>query len=168
MSMIGIFLRVTNEQLEGFLENSSLLEEYIDSEEMDDNETKLDVDKAWDGINFILTDNGLQTIEEADSPLSSIIFSSQIVDEEQDLGYGPAQYLTPEQVIEVSEALTKISREEFRKNYDHVKMNKQGVYPQAWSDDEDERDYLANYFQDIKAFYAKAVQEGQAIITYIS
>src|SRR5215471_4886646 len=109
MSMICILIRVTNEQLQNFLQNSSLLEEFVDSEDIHENDNLLDIDKSWDAINFLLTGHALDTIEQAEPPLSKIIFSGQVIDEEQDMGYGPAHYLTTEQVKEISAALSKIS-----------------------------------------------------------
>jgi hypothetical protein len=168
MGMISILIRVTNEQLEDFLENSARLEEYVNSEDMENNETKLDLDKSWDGINYILTNHGIRTIQAAIPPLSWVIFSGQELDVEQDMGYGPAQYLKTEQVTEVYRELAKISRAEFRNKYDHSKMNDNEVYPSGWQDSDDEKDYLADNFEELKKFYSKAVQERQAIITFLT
>jgi hypothetical protein len=168
MSMIGIILRVANQQLNDFLNDSALLEEFSDSEGIEESGNQLDLDKSWDAINFLLTGHSLDTIETAEPPLSQIIFSGQIIDEDQDMGYGPAQYLKPEQVREINTALSKVSILDFRQKYNAGKMNEKGVYPQAWQDDEDEKDYLCDNFENLKAFYEKASQEGQAIITYIA
>lgn len=168
MGMIGILLRVTNEQLKNFLIDSSLLEVFADAEGLEESGNQLDLDKSWDAINFLLTGHSLDTIEAAEPPLSRIIFSGQLIDEDQDMGYGPAHYLTPEQVREINTTLSKISILEFRERYSADKLNDKGVYPQAWEDDEGEKDYLCEYFDNLKAFYAKAAQEGQAIVTYIA
>lgn len=168
MSMIGILLRVTNEQLESFLIDSALLEEFADAEDIEESGSQLDLDKSWDAINFLLTGHSVDTIETAEPPLSQVLFSGQLVDEEQDMGYGPAHYLTPEQVNEVSTALSMISASDFRQRYDADKLNEKGVYPQAWEDNEDEKDYLADNFEDLKTFYSKAAEEGQAIVAYIT
>ena len=64
--------------------------------------------------------------------------------------------------------LSKISRSDFRQRFDATKMNEKGVYPQAWQNNEGEKDYLTENFDDLKRFYSKAAQEGQAIVTYIT
>ena len=87
MSMIGNFLRVTKTQLEDYLKDSTLLETRIYDEESDDEDPNLvDIDKSWEGILFLLTGQNLETI---DHPLAKVLFSGQIIDEDQDLGYGP-------------------------------------------------------------------------------
>src|SRR5215204_1776440 len=157
MGMVAILVRVTNDQLTSFLKDSSLLEKHIDSDEIDDSKTLLDLDKSWDGILYLLTNNGINTIEEAQPPLSNVLFSGQIIDEEQDMGYGPAQYLTPEQVKEISLALSNITDDELRKKYNAGEMNEKDVYPQGWDDGADEIDYLIDYFVELKEFYSEAV-----------
>lgn len=168
MSMIGILLRITDKQLEDFIADSVLLEEFADADDIEESGSQLDLDKSWDAINFLLTGHSLDTIESAEPPLSGVIFSGQIIDEDQDMGYGPAQYLTPAQVKEVNDALVNISNDEFRRRYDPEKLKDKGVYPQSWGEDEDEKEYLTNYFNDLKIFYSKAAKEGQAIVTFIT
>jgi hypothetical protein len=51
--MIGNLLRVKKEELDAYLEDSSLLESSIYDEETDDENPNLtDIDKAWEGIVF--------------------------------------------------------------------------------------------------------------------
>lgn len=167
MSMIGILLRVTADQLEAFRKDSSLLEKYLDPDEATDGINELNLDKTWDAINFLLTGHGIVTIDKAEPPLSRVIFSGQFIDENQDMGYGPAQYLSPDQVKDVNRELLKISSDDLRKKYDAEKLNENEIYPQAWSDDEGELNYLTENFEELKSFYSDADKGGQAIITYI-
>jgi Domain of unknown function (DUF1877) len=165
MGMIGNLLRVTRTELEAYLKDSSLLENRIyndDSDEQDPNLT--DIDKSWDGIIFLLTG---QNFDNSNHPLTKVLFSGQIIDEEQDLGYGPGQYLTPEQVKEVNELIATISIEELSKKYDATRMTELEVYPNIWEDLE-EVNYLTDYFQTVKEVYAKAAEKDEAIITFIN
>lgn len=165
MSMIGNLLRVTKTELEEYLKDSSLLENRIyndDSESEDPN--LVDIDKSWDGIIFLLTG---QNFDNSNHPLTKVLFSGQIIDEEQDLGYGPGQYLTPEQVKEVNEQISKISIEELSKKFDAKRMTELEVYPNIW-EDEDEVNYLTEYFQTIQEVYAEASKNDEAIITFIN
>jgi Domain of unknown function (DUF1877) len=99
--------------------------------------------------------------------LAKVLFSGQIIDEEQDLGYGPRQYLTPEQVKGLNEQISKISIEELAKRYDPKKMTELEVYPNIW-ENEDVVNYLTEYFQTIKEVYAEASKNEEAIITFIN
>lgn len=165
MSMIGNLLRVTRTELEDYLKDSSLLENRIYDNESDEVDPKLvDLDKSWDGIHFLLTG---ETIESSNHPLTKVLFSGQVIDEDQDLGYGPGQYLTPEQVKELNEQISKISIEELSKKYDSKKMIELGVYPNIWENN-DEIDYLTDYFKTIQEVYAEAAKNNEAIITFIN
>lgn len=167
MSMICYLVRVPAGMLELFRKKSSLFESYLDSEDIDKNGHRLDLDKSWDALNYLLTGHTLDTIEEAEPPLSDIIFSGQILDEDQDLGYGPAQYLEPEQVKEIHSALTGISVSDIREKYDAGVMNEKNVYPAAWKDNEEDKNFILDSFEDLKAFYEDAAEEGQSVISFL-
>lgn len=93
-------------------------------------------------------------------------FSFQILDEEQDLGYGPAQYLTSKQVKETYSALEKITDEVLRSKINGAEMNNIGIYPQIWTEPES-HEFLMDSFNDLKAFYKIASENNQAIITFL-
>jgi hypothetical protein len=162
MGMIANLLRVTTTELETYLQDSSLLEERIYDENATEDRNLNDVDKAWDGIIFLLTG---QNIQNADHPLVQVLFSGQLIDEEQDLGYGPGHYLTPDQVKDLSDQISKITTEDLKKKYNSKKMNELDVYP-IW--DEDSFDYLAENFKLLQQIYAEAANNDQAIITFLN
>lgn len=169
MSMIANFLRVSQDELDAFLNDSSLLEDRIYNEESDESNL-LDIDKSWDGIIYLLTGSGLQNVDLSDdSGLHKIIFSGQLIDPEQDLGYGPAHYLTPEEVKNVSKSLSGISKENLYSKYNPSDMAAQEVYPIIWEEEGDEAfDYLYSYFEDLKEFYEQAAKENQAVISILN
>ena len=163
--MIANLLRVTNTELEEYLKDSSLLENRIyDDESEDDDPNSVHIDKSWAGILFLLTGQNLETLNH---PLEKVLFSGQLIDEEQDLGYGPGHYLTPEQVKEVNEQISQISTEELGKKYDPKKMNELEIYPNSWEDG-DMANYLTEYFKTIQNVYAEASKNDEAIITYLN
>ncbi|MCD0488335.1 YfbM family protein [Pedobacter sp. MC2016-14] len=164
MSMIGYLLRVTPTELAEYLEESSLLEDRIYGTETED-ANLVDLDKAWEGIIFLLTG---QSLAEADHPLLSTLFSGQLIDEEQDLGYGPAHYLTPEQVVEINKEISKIEVADLKQKFDPDKMGELGIYPEIWDEGDEAFDYLAEYFVNLKQAYSLAAENGEAIVTYLS
>jgi hypothetical protein len=164
MSMIGNLFRVTNMELDEYLKDSSLLENRIYSEEAND-ANLVDIDKAWEGIVFLLTG---QCLAEADHPLVAVLFSGQLVDENQDLGYGPAHYLRPQQVADLNNQITAITVADLKQRFDPAKMMELGVYPEIWDDGDDAFDYLANYFNSVQQLYHQAAQNQEAIITFVS
>lgn len=162
MGMIANLLRVTTAELETYLLDSSLLEGRIYSEEAEEDQNLIDVDKAWDGIIFLLTG---QNIQNADHPLVQVLFSGQLIDEEQDLGYGPGHYLTSDQVKDLNEKISKITTEDLKLKYNSKQMNALDVYP-IW--DEDSFDYLDENFKLLQQTYAEAANKEQAIITFLN
>lgn len=165
MSMIGNLLRVTNAELEEYLEDSSLLEDRIYDEETE-NPMLIDIDKAWDGIIFLLTG---QSIDNADHPLLRVLFSGQIIDEEQDFGYGPAHYLTPEQVAELNNEISEITTSDLKRKYDPEKMTELEVYPTIWEQEGDDAfEYLREYFKSLQKVYSDATENGEAVVTFLN
>lgn len=164
MSMIGNLLRVTKSELENYLKDSSLLEDKIYDDETD-NENLVDIDKSWDGIIFLLTGQNLATVEHN---LVRVLFSGQLIDEEQDLGYGPAHYLTPEQVAELNNEISTITIADLKQNFNPEKMTELEVYPTIWDEGDDAFDYVADGFSTLQNVFADATKNGEAIITFLN
>lgn len=164
MSMIGFLLRATPAELEEYMNDSTLLENKMADEELDEDKL-VDIDKAWDGIIYLLTGDGYATSQH---PLRNVIFSGQLVHDEQEMGYGPAHYNTPEQVAELSALLDKINADELRARYNPADMEEKDIYPSVWEDDEDIVTYLLNNFESVRALYADAAQNGEAVVMFVS
>ncbi|AOM80024.1 YfbM family protein [Pedobacter steynii] len=163
MSMIGRLLRVTNSELEDYLKDSSLLEDRIYSNEEDPN--SIDIDKAWDGIVYLLTGDSVASSEH---PLVQVLFSGQLIDEDQDLGYGPAHYLTPEQVDVLNNEIAGINIERLKQKFDPIRMTELGIYPEIWEEGDEAFDYLNPFFFNLQQFYTLAAKNGEAIITFLN
>ncbi|MGJ1264435.1 YfbM family protein [Sphingobacterium spiritivorum] len=164
MSMIANLLRVTTSELEAYLKDSSLLEDSIYNDEADA-ENLIDIDKSWDGIIFLLTGQGLAT---AKHNLVRILFSAQIIDEEQDLGYGPAHYLTAEQVAELNGEISTITIADLKQRFNPERMNELEIYPIIWDEGDDAFDYLADGFLTLQNVFAEATKNKEAIITFLN
>lgn len=167
MGMTALLLRVPKETLDSYLEDSSLLEERVFEDESEEADPALlDIDKSWDGIIFLLTG---AISDENDHPLQEVLFSEDVIDEDQDMGYGPAHYLTPEKVKELNDQLMTITEEELEKRFDPAQLKAAGAYPDIWEQDREEiLEYLVEHFELLKDFYAEAAAKGEAIITMIS
>ena len=162
MGMICTLIRVSANELEAYQKNSALLAERINKET--DDPCFYDIDKSWDGIIYLLTGSNSSDTTQY---LSKIIFSGQLIDKEQNLGTGPAHYLTPQQVKDIYNQIKAIVPASLKKKFDAAAMKELGVYPNVW-DHEDAADYLIEYFETIQEVYALAVDRNEAIITFIS
>jgi Domain of unknown function (DUF1877) len=164
MSMIGNLLRVTRSELEDYLSDSSLLEDKIYDDETE-NENLVDIDKSWEGIIFLLTG---QSIATAEHNLVRVLFSGQVIDEEQDLGYGPAHYLTPEQVAQLNSEISAITTADLRQKFNPEKMNELEIYPSIWDEGDGAFEYIADGFLTVQNVFADATKNGEAIITFLN
>lgn len=169
MGMIGNLLRVTKAELEAYLKDSSLLEDKIYNDEIreedQENDRFADIDKTWDGIIFLLTGQSLDT---AEHHLTRILFSGQIIDEDQDLGLGPAHYLTPEEVVELNNEISKITVADLKQNFNPEKMNELEIYPSIWNEGDDAFEYLVEGFVSVQNIFASAAKNKEAIITFVN
>lgn len=166
MGMIGNMIRVSEEELKTFLNASATLENKINAKNAYEAEWFLDLDKSWDGINYILTGEIIGGLENEPNKLERALFSFQIIDKEQDLGYGPAQYLTSTQVKETFCELEKITDEILKSKINGSEMNEIGIYPEIWTELES-YEFLIESFREFKEFYKKAVENNEAIVSYI-
>lgn len=162
MGMICTLIRVSANELEAYQKDSALLAERINNGI--DDPCFYDIDKSWDGIIYLLTGSNSSDTTQY---LSRIIFSGQLIDKKQDLGTGPAHYLTPQQVKDIHDRIKAIVPASLKEKFDAAAMKELGVYPNVW-DHEDAADYLIEYFETIQEIYALAVDKSEAIITFIS
>jgi hypothetical protein len=88
---------------------------------------------------------------------------------EDNLGLGPARYITSSEVQEISEAISTISKEELLKNYDPEKIVEADIYPtNAWTLGQENLDYISTYYEELVKFFKKASEENEAVIMWVS
>jgi Domain of unknown function (DUF1877) len=76
------------------------------------NENGLNLEKSWHVLHYLLTGE----TEEAQPPLGNAILGGKEIGD--DLGYGPARFLTPQQVQEVASALASMKKEDLASRFD--------------------------------------------------
>jgi hypothetical protein len=159
MSMIANFKQITPIELNKLINNPDQIEELVFNKEGEDD--SLDIDKTWHGIHFLLTDNPWG----GEEPLKFVIMGRHEIGE--DIGYGPAHYLTSEDVKAISQALSNISTEELKGKFDGNKMIKADIYPSIW-EDEDALEYLMGYYEALVEYYKDAAIKGNAMLVYLT
>jgi hypothetical protein len=120
------------------------------------------LDKAWHGIHYLLTGEARL----GEGPLSQAVLGGTKLWRERDL-----RMLAPDQVAEISAALSAVSFDAFCRRYDANAMMRAEIYPVDW-DEEDEEfswlDYLESYFADLVVFYRSAARKKFAVLPWIS
>jgi hypothetical protein len=122
------------------------------------NEDGLNLEKSWHVLHYLLTGEA----EEAPPPLGNAILGGKEIGD--DLGYGPARFLTPQQVREVASALASMKKEDLASRFDLDAMIKAQIYPVR---DESELELAQEYFDDLSRYYADAAVAGNAMLLYV-
>ncbi len=164
MGMVGYFTSINREALENLQSDPDQMENFLFPNDGDDEpENTIDVDKAWHGIHFILSEiakNGRNELESAvlgGAPLG------------EDLGYGPPRVLNPSEVKQIAAALSSISSEQFESTFDPAAMEAAEIYPQIWERDGKEAlEYLTDYFPTLVTFYAEAASRGDGVVLWLA
>ena len=118
----------------------------------------LSLEKSWHSLHYLLTGK----TEEAPPPLGNAILGGSPLG--GDLGYGPARFLSPEQVREVAAALSEVTPQDLAQHFDLDAMSAATVYACA---DEDELEMAQHYFEKLMQYYADAAAKNNAMLLWI-
>ena len=124
---------------------------------------EFDVDKAWQGIHFLLTGSDW----EGDGTLAFILHGGREINE--DLGYGPPHGFTSAEVKEINAALRKVDEKALYERADPAEFSKNEIYPEIW-DKESKEDcigYVTENLKELKKFISETAQAGRALIVYL-
>lgn len=123
--------------------------------------TVLSLDKDWHGVHYLLCG-----LAEPGAALESkaVMGGTDIGEDDEGFsGYGPARYFTPQQVGELSQALSRAGLEaEAAARFDSAEMNKLQIYPGFRPADAES---LLAALGRLRDFYADAAAKGRAIVT---
>jgi len=117
-----------------------------------------DIDKAWHGIHFVLTGT------DAEQPLPLGFILNGGTDIGDDLGYGPARLLTAQQVGEIATALEPFDAAAFAQRVDHKALCEHSIYSMDEDCEEDDREYLCEFFGELRAFMEAAGERGDGVL----
>ncbi len=148
-------LKANPEDIEDFL--------YPDDGESEP-EHYMDVDKAWHCIHFMLTGSA----EGGAEPLVGAFFGGENAGE--DMGYGPARLMQPEQVQRISAALSVIDEESFKARYHPSALAAANIYlaDMCVRDGDDALDYLVSNYHELVEFYRATAERGDGAVLWIS
>ena len=157
MSMISVLTVVRDDEIQRLHDAPDRIDDFTS-----DKRTTTDLDKAWQGIHWLLTGSAFST----DEPLCYLVAGGQEVSF-TDFGYGPPRTLTSSQVAAWDDALSKISPEDLGRRFDWKAMLAADVYPQIWAK-ADSLDYLLHAYRRLRDFVAAARREGAGLLVYLS
>jgi hypothetical protein len=122
---------------------------------------RVSIEKAWHGLHYLLSGRA----DEAPGILGRAVLGGTELG--ADRGYGPARYLTPGEVREVAAALSEVTKDKLLERYDAEVMERLEVYPGDW-DEPENREWLAEAFAEVLAFYSRVAARGNAVLLYLT
>lgn len=125
--------------------------------------TTLDLDKQWHALHAAITG----TLWETGGPGGRAVLGGTEFGE--DLGYGPSRLLTAAEVAQVAGELDAIGPEGFAAQIPNDALRSTELYPSGveWTDP-DEREWLESSFDQLRAFYRSAADQGRAVVIVIT
>jgi len=165
MGMVACFTSLSEEILARLREDEDLIEDFLYPDDGDSEpDNYIDLDKAWHGLHYLLTGEA----EGAEAPLGLAVIGGEEFG--PDVGYGPARFLSAEQVAQVAKALEPITVESLSAKFDPQDMEHKQIYPDIiWvRDGADALDYLLENYEQLAVFYRDAAARGEAVIQWLS
>jgi len=161
MSMIGSFLRLSDADLDAVVADPDSLNKLLQYDP--ENKDYFDVDKAWHGIHFLLTDSAW----EGSGPLAFILHGGREID--LDLGYGPPHGFSSSEVKEIAAALEPIQPDSLFAKADQTQFEAEDIYPSIWQHEPKEEciGYITTSFADLKKFVQETAAANRALIAYL-
>lgn len=176
MSMIGQYARLTPEELRHAIDDPDWIMDHVDAiqDALDDADVWEDdwdgsddppgrarlysTQQAWHLLAFLL--------DRASFPVN-VVHGEHVLDSEQDWGYGPASYLTPDRVRYASNALAALPFSELAQGVTAADLTAAELYPGGW-DERDVVEWGGGYYERLAAFFGAAADSGDAILVWIS
>ncbi|WP_366515668.1 YfbM family protein [Solimonas marina] len=125
-----------------------------------------DLDKAWHGIHFLLT----QTAWEGEAPLNFLLAGGAEAGD-IDLGHGTGRALLSNEVAAIASALEAINESTLRERFSPDQMMRLEIYPEIWDrplDEDDSLAYCLEYFEVLRSFVSDAALRNVGIIIYVT
>lgn len=169
MGMIGNYRRITPNHLAELQEEPDSIVAFLFSDDTDLlNERYLDIDKAWHGIHFLLTGTEVG----GEPPLkNAVLGGGKPLGDPENPGFdfGPACFLTPDEVQEVAEALGEISEDDLKARFNPSALAAAHIYPsETWEPRTEYQEYLMSHYVRLVEFFQAAAKSGDVVLFYIA
>ncbi len=164
MGMRAALVSISPDELGALLEDSSEVESFFFARcDADDPLKAIDIDKSWAAIHFLLTG----TAWGGDEPECLPVLGGTPIGEEMD--FGPARFLSPEQVQEVDGILSSVPTAELKKRFIPSQLEAAEIYPAGiWEEEGEEGfEYIAHWYEQLREFYRLAAEQGNAVLLAI-
>ncbi|AZR58728.1 DUF1877 family protein [Eikenella corrodens] len=163
MGMTVEMHRVSEEKLRAYASDSRRFRKFLDKEWPFDDPSVLYVDKYWDALTFLVSGQP-RTAENEGELLTHVILGYSRI--QYRFEHIPTFYISVKKVGFFNWALSELSLEEARQRCNVTAMAEADVYlSDAWANDDEAWDDLQPLLIDLKAFYAAAGKNREAVIS---
>lgn len=163
MSMIGNYRRLTPTALNDLLAEPRTVRDVLYGKRTAETPDRhLSIETAWHAIHYLLNGDAWG----GTGPLGQAALGGSPVGDE-DLGYGPARFLVPREVIEVSRALDGVSPDDLWARFDPEALREAEILPE-FDGGAGDREFLRFHYESLRDFFRTAAAEGEAIILYLN
>jgi hypothetical protein len=165
MNCDAFYIRMSPADLDEIISDDEQLEQLPVG--FHDPDLMLSLHKYWRTLHLILTGRECPYSPEAamDDPMSMAIVGGEMVG--PDLGYGPARYLSVEQVKEIALALESIDFDQLVDEYsvDDIDEDELSLLDNL---EEEKIELKEVYFPEFKYFFRQAARNGEVVLAYIA
>jgi hypothetical protein len=164
--MIGYVKRITPQVAEQLVKGQADEDIFFEGSAEDERMGQgLNLDKAWDGIDFLF-----QNGNRKNNPDSAFLGAKKPLYLEEEFGYGPVMLIPVSEAVRIGEQLARISDEDFSQRCatHHAALLEQEVYPFSVGETVEEIDaYLTPYFKEVRGLFARAASAGELVMFWV-
>ena len=135
---------------------------------VDDPERLFDLTNSWMAVHYLLTGEVTDPSQSTTPPPLVYVVMGGTPISDEDVGYGPPRYLTPEQVKEAADALSDLAPEDLRGRFDVAAYNAADGYPMmrptGWEPEDVEP--LLEEYADLRQFFKETAEQGDALLLW--
>ncbi len=162
------FYRVTSEKIDEIKDDEERIWNYLEKQDnIEDNEKDLWVEKAWEGIYYLLYNKTWFKSQ----VMKGTLLGGTILNESFIIGYGSPIVQYPQEVKKIKNRLLSFTELKLREKFDPKQFSALKIYPNRdnWEKNAEENfDYLVFYWKKLCEFYQKAVNEKELMLVYWS
>lgn len=164
--MIGYVKRISPQTAEQLVKGQADANLFFECSEEDmQARLALNLDKTWDGIDFVFQNGSRKT-----NSNSAFFGAKKPLYLEEEFGYGPVMLIPVSEVVRIGEQLASISNDDFAKRVTtyHSALMEQEVYPFTEGETpEAVESYLTPYFMQLRGFFARAAAAGELVMFWV-
>lgn len=157
MALVLTIKEAASMEIQNLASNKNTVDSFLQSQRK-----KLDLDKAWHGIHYLLSGQAF----EAEGPAGYLMMGGISLGEIH-RDYGPARALNPQEIQALYGVMSQLSEEELKTRYRPEAMEE--IYPGWWDPELDSEDflYLLHYYSRLKVFLEDLVLQHKGAVVFI-